>query len=898
MLKDKAPEAEFAAVYVSINSEREVHIDRNNAMGTLNYLLPIAMPRRGGKIWQELRNGDTVHGRVVELKSQDGSTRYGCAYPLQEGTVFQLNPHRRHAVLPSTGQRLVIVGYTPGVLQNLKAQDRARLWELGFPMPLFEDDSGGSVRINMLSINSLTTVGGGNVFQKELEAMDVREPSEYVQPVPIRDPHSGGDEVQPVTTEEWVDWDMRLVLPGNGQGTVSIGSSISGEVWQRKAEVAYTENIEQLLRDLEAPISIVHTINPKEVAQNFTEWLPSLSKELRSLEHAVEKVSCNDDVVVEDIRSGRGQTIPMKVVYTIKPPDQSAEGQGQPAFFKRKSRIVVCGNMASHQPGEVYTNTAPAEVVRAAIAIARMYRWCLGMIDVVAAFLQTPLKELKGAPLVYGIPPKALIRAGLCQADELWRFTHAIYGLQESPKLWGAYRDIRLAKVQFENEGEKVILVQGKVEPSWWAVQKGGSELIGIIVVYVDDLLICGPQPVIRKVAEAIGSIWKTSELQLASEVGIRFLGMDIQQSSQGFMLSQKAYIEELVRLHQVPRNRRDLIPISKDQATFNVEEHEGEYSDWELKSAQQCAGELLWVSQRTRPDISYVASLVGSLATRAPRRAVQIAEKAIAFLQRTASYSLMYQGDSSELVAYCDASFAPDGAKSHSGWLVFLNDCVISWKSGRQSTITLSTAEAELTAMSEAVLAIQSINAMLSDMLPRGQRLQLYSDSTAALAIANGSGSWRTRHLRLRSAWVAELIENQDITIHHCIGEVQPADLLTKALASQRMKALSTLINLREAGDVEEEAGDSNSSNSTGSSRANAPNKVSKGLIALLVLSQAARAETFNWEEEEALVVRSSMSVDYGLLIMAADMGYSVGCGDSVTGSMGIIKVADVVGI
>ena len=42
----------------------------------------------------------------------------------------------------------------------------------------------------------------------------------------------------------------------------------------------------------------------------------------------------------------------------------------------------------------------------------------------------------------------------------------------------------------------------------------------------------------------------------------------------------------------------------------------------------------------------------------------MQIAEKAIAFLQRTASYSLVYQGDSSELVAYCDASFAPDGAK------------------------------------------------------------------------------------------------------------------------------------------------------------------------------------------------------------------------------------------
>ena len=74
---------------------------------------------------------------------------------------------------------------------------------------------------------------------------------------------------------------------------------------------------------------------------------------------------------------------------------------------------------------------------------------------------------------------------------------------------------------------------------------------------------------------------------------------------------------------------------------------------------------------------------------------------------------------------------------------------------------------------------------------------------------------------------------------MHHCIGEVQPADLLTKALASQRMKALSTLMNLREPGDVEDEAGgNSSSSNNTGSSRAHAPSKVSKGLIALLVLS------------------------------------------------------------
>ena len=117
------------------------------------------------------------------------------------------------------------------------------------------------------------------------------------------------------------------------------------------------------------------------------------------------------------------------------------------------------GTSTKENPGSLYVATwllinrvrytriqLRREVVRAAIAIARMFSWGLGMIDVVAAFLQTPLRELKGAPLVYGIPPKALVKAGLCRADELWRFTHAVYGLQESPKLRGGLQGYQVGE--------------------------------------------------------------------------------------------------------------------------------------------------------------------------------------------------------------------------------------------------------------------------------------------------------------------------------------------------------------------------------------------------------------------------------------------------------------------
>ena len=110
----------------------------------------------------------------------------------------------------------------------------------------------------------------------------------------------------------------------------------------------------------------------------------------------------------------------------------------------------------------------------------------------------------------------------------------------------------------------------------------------------------------------------------------------------------------------------------------------------------------------------------------------MQIAEKTTAFRQRTANYVLLYEADGSALRAYCGASFAPEGEHSHSGWIVyvyiyiFLHGCAISWKSGRQSTITLSTAEAELTALSDAVLALQSSASMIEDVIEGGQSMQL----------------------------------------------------------------------------------------------------------------------------------------------------------------------------
>ena len=112
---------------------------------------------------------------------------------------------------------------------------------------------------------------------------------------------------------------------------------------------------------------------------------------------------------------------------------------------------------------------------------------------------------------------------------------------------------------------------------------------------------------------------------------------------------------------------------------------------------------------------------------------------------------------------------------------------------------MTLSTAESELVAGLDAVVALQSAEAMLQDFGVVGLDKTLRVDSQSALAIAAGQGSWRTRHLRVRAHYLREQYESGQIIPVYCPGVEQAADLLTKALAAARISELAAIWGLLE---------------------------------------------------------------------------------------------------
>ena len=82
------------------------------------------------------------------------------------------------------------------------------------------------------------------------------------------------------------------------------------------------------------------------------------------------------------------------------------------------------------------------------------------------------------------------------------------------------------------------------------------------------------------------------------------------------------------------------------------------------------------------------------------------VAKRVLRYLKGTSNFGILFRGnDTSAPVGYCDADWAGDieDRKSTSGYIFCITDGPVSWRSKKQATVSISTAEAEYVALSSA---------------------------------------------------------------------------------------------------------------------------------------------------------------------------------------------------
>ena len=153
------------------------------------------------------------------------------------------------------------------------------------------------------------------------------------------------------------------------------------------------------------------------------------------------------------------------------------------------------------------------------------------------------------------------------------------------------------------------------------------------------------------------------------------------------------------------------------------------------------------------------------------------------------------------ELHAYGDSDWGGrrGSRKSTSGGVVMLGKhCIKTWSS-TQGAVALSSAEAEFYAMIEAIVRAKGVlNIMKEIGISVIEKIQLFTDSSAAKSFVSRTGLGRMKHLEIRDLWLQREVGLGKVVVNKVEGPRNPADLMTKYLKRWEIDVRLQLMGLR----------------------------------------------------------------------------------------------------
>jgi len=145
----------------------------------------------------------------------------------------------------------------------------------------------------------------------------------------------------------------------------------------------------------------------------------------------------------------------------------------------------------------------------------------------------------------------------------------------------------------------------------------------------------------------------------------------------------------------------------------------------------------------------------------------MRAAKGVLRYLRGTTRLGVVY-GGSEPLQGFVDADRAGvvDGRRSTTGFVFTLNGGPIAWASKRQSTVAISTAEAEYVAAAMATKEALWLRKLLSALGVDGGAVPMGEDNQAFLALVNNpEATGRTKHVNVANHMVRDYVARGEVT-------------------------------------------------------------------------------------------------------------------------------------
>lgn len=424
---------------------------------------------------------------------------------------------------------------------------------------------------------------------------------------------------------------------------------------------------------------------------------------------------------------------------------------------KIKMRLVCRGYEEDSSMFRTDSPTCTKESLRLAVSVIMSSQWQCRSLDVRSAFLQGFEMDRQ----VYMRPP-----VGVEEKGYLWRLKRCPYGLKDAPRAW-----FRRVKCELDKLG-----VVSSVFDEALFYYKVDDKLSGIMVLHVDDFLYGGDK---RFQEDVIKKFVCVFEVSIENCVNFKYIGLELVQTSDCIQINQDKYIHSLEGIN-VSKSR-----AVKRSELLTVEEK------IEIKSV---CGQLLWVSNNTRPDMSYETSTLCNLGSHGTVSDLLRVNKVINNMKQdkvVIKYPNLGSPDKWSLSVFSDSSFAnlPDGS-SQGGFIVFLTDqdgkvAPLSWQSKKLHRVTKSTLSSETLAVIEAVDSAKLSQLQIQELFGIKVPINVYTDSKSLQQTVHTSRIMTDKSQRVIIGYLRQFINNKEITIMWIDSHNQLADPLTKLGAS-----------------------------------------------------------------------------------------------------------------
>jgi hypothetical protein len=402
-------------------------------------------------------------------------------------------------------------------------------------------------------------------------------------------------------------------------------------------------------------------------------------------------------------------------------------------------------------------------------------------LDAVNAFVHADLDE----EVYMRMPP------GFSKLNKVLRLNKALYGLRRSPLLW---------QTKFTSALKDLGFTEVPQEPC--IVIKGGI----ICFFFVDDIVFAFRKKDREEVGHITSSLKKIFTMKDIGELKW-FLGMHIMRdrSKRHLWLSQLSYVEkianefipDLSRCPEIPMNEEELLPLPAEEEAEEVSR----------TSYQRKVGSILFAAISTRPDIAFAAARLSRFNQRPGQKHHDAADRLIQYLYRTRHTCIQYghQSTIASFVCASDASFADNtlDRKSSQGYIMKLFGGPVAWRANKQDTVTTSSTEAELLALSQTAkesIYLSRLFRALSLELDEPLVIECDNRQTIRLLVEEVTKlQTKLRHVDIHSHWLRQEVQRGSIQLNWRETKKMMADGLTKALGKTLFQRFREMIGLED---------------------------------------------------------------------------------------------------